>query len=102
MVARNAPLVVISVIGGIAVGFCQFSRRSVRQASATDASSQAVARAARQLPFSAYAAGAPLQRKHVGAIAIGIVESFAVRHSRGSSLSLIQCFLVQASVDIEP
>jgi hypothetical protein len=55
-----------------------------------------------QSRFSAYVASAALQREHVGAYGIGIVESFAVRHSRGSSVPLIQCSSVQASVDIDP
>ena len=55
-----------------------------------------------QSRFSAYATSAALRREHVGAYGIGIVESFAVRHSRDSSVSLIQCSSVQASVDIDP
>ena len=49
---------------------------------------------------SAYAASAARWREHVRAFGIGIVESFGVRHSRGSSVLLIQCSSVQASVDI--
>ena len=52
--------------------------------------------------FPAYVASAALQREHVGAYGIGIEESFAVRHSRGSSVPLIQYSSVQASVDIDP
>jgi hypothetical protein len=55
-----------------------------------------------QSRFSAYVASAALQREHVGAYGIGIAESFAVRHSRGSSVPLIQYSSVQASVDINP
>jgi hypothetical protein len=54
-----------------------------------------------QSRFSAYVASAALRREHVGAYGIGIEESFEVRHSRGSSVSLIQCSSVQASVDID-
>jgi hypothetical protein len=55
-----------------------------------------------QSRFSAYATSAALRREHVGAYGIGIVESFAVRHSRDSSVPLIQCSSVHASVDIDP
>ena len=48
----------------------------------------------------AYTASAALRREHVGALRIGTVESFGLRHSRGRSVSLIQCSSVQASVDI--
>jgi hypothetical protein len=40
------------------------------------------------------------QRERVGAFEIGTGESFAVRHGRGSSVSLIPCSSVEASVDI--
>jgi hypothetical protein len=53
-----------------------------------------------QSRFSAYATSAALRREHVPAFGIGIAESFEVRHSRGSGVSLIQCSSVQASVDI--
>ncbi len=53
-------------------------------------------------PGQRYPASATLRREHVRASGIGIVESFAVRHGRGSSVSLIQCSSVQASVDIGP
>jgi hypothetical protein len=39
--------------------------------------------------------------EHVGAYGIGIAESFAVRHSRDSSVPLIQYSSVKASVDID-
>src|SRR5580698_9234660 len=55
-----------------------------------------------QSRFSAYAASAAPQRERVGAFEIGTGESFAVRHSRGRSVSLIPCSSVQASVDIGP
>ena len=54
-----------------------------------------------QSRFSACAANAAQWQEHVPAFGIGIAESFAVRHSRGSSVSLIQCSSVQASVDID-
>ena len=53
-----------------------------------------------QSRFSAYAASAAPQPDHVDACEIGTGESFAVRHSRGSSVLLISCSSVQASVDI--
>ena len=52
--------------------------------------------------FPAYATNAALRREHVGIYGMSIVESFAVRHSRGSSVPLIQCSSVHASVDIDP
>jgi hypothetical protein len=55
-----------------------------------------------QSRFSAYATRAALRREHVGAYGIFIAESFAVRHSRDSSVPLIQYSSVQASVDIDP
>ncbi|HUD58163.1 MAG TPA: hypothetical protein VMQ99_01555, partial [Acetobacteraceae bacterium] len=54
-----------------------------------------------QSRFSAYVASAALQREHVGAYGIGIAESFAVRHSHGSSMPLIQCSSVRVPVDCE-
>ena len=63
---------------------------------------QAVPRHSERSRFCAYPATAALRREHVGAFGIGIVESFAVRHSRGSSESLIRRSSVQASVDIDP
>jgi hypothetical protein len=53
-----------------------------------------------QSRFSAYATSAALRRGRVGVYGIGIAEDFEVRHSHGSSVSLIQCSSVQASVDI--
>jgi putative transposase len=54
-----------------------------------------------QSRFSACAANAAQWREHVPAFGIGIAESFAVRHSRDSSVPLIQCSSVHASVDID-
>ncbi len=50
--------------------------------------------------FPAYATNAALRREHVGVYGISIVESFAVCHSRDSSVPLIQCSSFHASVDI--
>src|SRR5277367_3428904 len=43
-----------------------------------------------QSRFAAYTASAALRREHVGALWIGTVESFGLRHSRGRSVSLIR------------
>jgi hypothetical protein len=51
--------------------------------------------------FPAYATNAALRREHVGVYGISTVESFAVCHSRDSSVPMIQCSSFHASVDID-
>jgi hypothetical protein len=42
-----------------------------------------------QSRFAAWTASAALRREHVGALRIGTVESFGLRHSRGRTVSLM-------------